>query len=111
MPQLCRHPRGMCDMNVSSLLQNFSNDHRLTREEAACLVNGDSRESMLSADGARGDAAHGRQVSYWRKVFIRLTRLCRDVCHYCTFAHAPRAGEKPFLSIDQMIAIAGAGKK
>ncbi len=50
-------------------------------------------------------------VSYSRKVFIPLTQLCRDVCHYCTFAHPPRAGEKPFLSIEQMVAIAQAGKK
>ena len=34
-----------------------------------------------------------RSVSYSRKVFIPLTRLCRDVCAYCTFAHPPRLGE------------------
>ena len=36
-------------------------------------------------------AGHGRTVTYSRKVFIPLTQLCRDVCHYCTFAQAPRA--------------------
>ena len=33
-------------------------------------------------------------MSYSRKVFIPLTQLCRDVCHYCTFAHAPRRGTR-----------------
>jgi FO synthase len=52
---------------------------------------------------------HGRLVSYSRKVFIPLTQLCRDVCHYCTFAKAPRKLEAPYLSTDQVLAIARAG--
>ena len=32
----------------------------------------------------------GTRISYSRKVFIPLTQLCRNVCHYCTFAHRPR---------------------
>jgi len=51
----------------------------------------------------------GRAVSYSRKVFIPLTQLCRDVCHYCAFAQAPRALPKPYLSIDEVLAIARAG--
>jgi FO synthase len=54
-------------------------------------------------------AGHGRLVSYSRKVFIPLTQLCRDVCHYCTFAKAPRALEAPYLSMDQVLEIARAG--
>jgi FO synthase len=54
-------------------------------------------------------SGHGRLVSYSRKVFIPLTQLCRDVCHYCTFAKAPRALEAPYLSMDQVLAIARAG--
>ena len=54
-------------------------------------------------------AGHGRLVSYSRKVFIPLTQLCRDVCHYCTFAKAPRMLEAPYLSMDQVLAIARAG--
>ncbi|MGH7044564.1 MAG: radical SAM protein [Acetobacteraceae bacterium] len=57
------------------------------------------------------DAAHGRIVSYSRKVFIPLTRLCRDVCHYCTFATAPRAGQPAYLSPEEVLAIARAGAK
>ncbi len=52
----------------------------------------------------------GRDVSYSRKVFIPLTHLCRDVCHYCTFAKAPRAVKAPFLTIEQCVDIAQQGR-
>jgi FO synthase len=51
----------------------------------------------------------GRNVSYSRKVFIPLTQLCRDVCHYCTFAQAPRQLPQPYLSLEQVLGIARAG--
>jgi FO synthase len=51
----------------------------------------------------------GATVTYSRKVFIPLTRLCRDVCHYCTFATPPRNLTDPFLSLEQVLAIARAG--
>ncbi len=54
-------------------------------------------------------AGHGRTVTYSRKVFIPLTQLCRDVCHYCTFAKAPRDLSAPFLSIEDAVRIARAG--
>src|SRR3954454_11136531 len=54
---------------------------------------------------------HGRLVTYSPKVFIPLTKLCRDVCHYCTFAHPPRRGEAVYLNAEQVLAIAGAGAK
>lgn len=54
---------------------------------------------------------HGTLVTYSRKVFIPLTHLCRDVCHYCTFAKAPRQIAQPFLSIDEVLAIARQGQQ
>src|SRR5437667_6571832 len=66
--------------------------------------------SQLMADAARlRDRGHGRLISYSRKVFIPLTRLCRDVCHYCTFAETPHAGRPSYLSPDEVLAIARAG--
>jgi FO synthase len=56
-------------------------------------------------------AGHGNIISYSRKVFIPLTQLCRDVCGYCTFAKAPREVVKPYLSPDDVLAIAHAGEK
>ena len=55
------------------------------------------------------DDGHGERVSYSRKVFIPLTKLCRDVCAYCTFAHTPRPGEPAYLSPEQAVEIAKAG--
>ena len=55
------------------------------------------------------DRGHGAVVSYSRKVFIPLTQLCRDSCHYCTFAHPPRRGMRAYLSADEVLAIARAG--
>ncbi len=65
----------------------------------------------LMAEAARlRDEGHGRLISYSRKVFIPLTRLCRDVCHYCAFAEAPTAGHAPYLTPDEVLAIARAGE-
>ena len=64
---------------------------------------------LIDAAGRLRDDGHGRNVSYSRKVFIPLTHLCRDVCHYCTFAQRPRAGRPAYLSPDEVLAIARAG--
>lgn len=53
--------------------------------------------------------ASGSVVTYSRKVFIPLTTLCRDVCHYCTFAKAPREVRSPYLSRDEVLTIARTG--
>ena len=55
------------------------------------------------------DAAHGTRTTYSPKVFIPLTRLCRDRCGYCTFATAPRALSSPYLDPAEVLAIAGKG--
>ncbi len=55
------------------------------------------------------DAGHGDAVSYSRKVFVPLTQLCRDVCHYCTFSRAPKAERRAFMSLSEVLAISRAG--
>src|SRR5919204_224468 len=57
------------------------------------------------------DVGHGRIVTYSPKVFIPLTKLCRDVCHYCTFARPPRRGERAYMTIDEVLAVARAGAR
>ena len=64
---------------------------------------------LIAASGSLRDEGHGRSISYSRKVFIPLTKLCRDVCHYCTFAERPRAGRPAYLSPKEVLAIARAG--
>src|SRR5579864_3246258 len=61
----------------------------------------------LCAEACRRRA--GALVTYSPKVFIPLTKLCRDVCGYCTFARPPRRGERAYLSLDEVLGIARAG--
>ncbi|HEX6596160.1 MAG TPA: 7,8-didemethyl-8-hydroxy-5-deazariboflavin synthase CofG, partial [Acidimicrobiales bacterium] len=66
--------------------------------------------SSLLADAAvRRDGLTGRRITYSPKVFVPLTRLCRDRCGYCTFATAPARVESPYLPPEQVLAIARAG--
>jgi FO synthase len=69
-----------------------------------------SLAELMEAAAAKRDASYGRLISYSRKVFIPLTKLCRDVCHYCTFKQVPRPGHAAYLSADEVLAIARAGQ-
>ncbi len=55
------------------------------------------------------DGHTGRRLTYSPKVFIPLTMLCRDKCGYCTFAQPPARLEAPYLSPDDVLAIARRG--
>ncbi len=66
-------------------------------------------QDLCAEARALRDQGHGRLVTYSPKVFIPLTKLCRDVCHYCTFARPPRRGERAYLAIDEVLAVARAG--
>src|SRR5262249_51918492 len=63
---------------------------------------------MAEARAVRRDA-RGTLVTYSPKVFVPLTKLCRDVCHYCTFAHPPRRGERAYMTLDEVLEVASAG--
>ncbi|MFC9980209.1 7,8-didemethyl-8-hydroxy-5-deazariboflavin synthase CofG [Gordonia sp. NPDC127522] len=89
-------------------------------DEAVTLLScaGDDLVELQSIAGALRDeglAAVGRsrQITYSRKVFIPLTRLCRDRCHYCTFVTVPgklaRAGEGLYLELDEVVDLARRG--
>src|SRR3954452_82249 len=66
---------------------------------------------LMAAARAVREAERGRLVTYSPKVFIPLTKLCRDVCHYCTFARPPRRGERAYLTIDEVLEVARAGER
>ena len=85
-------------------------------DEAATLLGarGAALEHLVAVAGAVRDAGlvdAGRPgvVTYSRKVFIPLTRLCRDRCHYCTFATVPHRLPAPFLERDEVLDIARRG--
>src|SRR5947208_7311711 len=68
-----------------------------------------SLEEVCAEARALREVGHGRLVTYSPKVFISLTTLCRDVCHYCTFARPPRRGERAYMTIDEVLEVARAG--
>ena len=74
------------------------------------LLNASLTDLMNEAATLR-DEGHADRLSYSRKVFIPLTRLCRDSCSYCTFATTPSKVKAPYLSPDEIIEIARRGKE
>ena len=68
-------------------------------------------DDLMAAARARRDEHHGTRITYSPKVFIPLTMLCRDTCGYCTFAQPPARLEAPYLSPDQVLAIARQGAR
>ena len=80
----------------------------LRRREPAPLVRAAARD--LAAEAARlRDEGFGALITYSRKVFLPLTQLCRDSCHYCTFAKAPRHLRSPYMSVEEAVAVATQG--
>src|SRR5437868_5346396 len=65
-------------------------------------------ELLAAAAGVR-DETYGTRITYSPKVFIPLTMLCRDKCGYCTFAKPPAHLASPYLTPDEVLAIARAG--
>jgi len=83
---------------------------QLVATDTLRLVDKSSRELGPLAY-ARARESFGYTVTYSPKVFIPLTKLCRDRCGYCTFAQAPARVPAPYLDIDEVLAIAEEGKK
>jgi FO synthase len=98
-------------MTTVDVLTRAKAGQRLSATEALALADCADPRPLMPIAAALRDAGHGNLVSYSRKVFIPLTQLCRDVCHYCTFAHPPRRGESPYLDADQILAIATSGAR
>src|SRR4051812_49896946 len=85
-----------------------------TEAEILLLARGAALDELCATAARVRDAgleAVGRPhtITYSRKVFIPLTRLCRDRCHYCTFATTPGKGPPPFLDRAEGLGIARAG--
>jgi len=75
----------------------------LSESNALALADHNDTASLVKKAGNLRDEYHGNNITYSRKVFIPLTHLCRDVCHYCTFAKTPKRISKPFMSIEEVL--------
>jgi len=82
-----------------------------THDEARSLATCTDLTALTDCAREIRDAGFGDVISYSRKVFIPLTRLCRDSCHYCTFAQPPRPGARAYLAPDAVLAIARDGRR
>src|SRR4028119_740523 len=76
--------------------------------ELAWAAYADPEPAMKAASEVR-DRAFGPRVTYSRKFFVPLTKLCRDNCGYCTFAQGPRPGQNAYLTPEEVLEIARAG--
>ena len=83
----------------------------LDEVEALLGSRGAALTELCEIAGTLRDRGHGKTITYSRKVFIPLTMLCRDHCHYCTFAKPPAKLDRPFLTPDEVVAIADAGRQ
>jgi FO synthase len=78
-------------------------------EEALALAARQDTRTLMRQAARLRDAHHGAVMTYSRKVFIPLTHLCRDSCHYCTFAQPPRRDTAAYMSPEQVLAVARTG--
>ena len=90
-------------------LESLHDRSRLTAADAMAQLEGANLSAMMEVAAALRDRGHASLVSFSKKVFIPLTRLCRDSCHYCTFAHPPKRGAPAYLGADEVVEIATAG--
>jgi FO synthase len=94
---------------TAETLRQAESGARLDAAQAMALAECDDVGALTRIAAALRDQGHADRVSYSRKVFIPLTKLCRDSCHYCTFAQPPRRGQPAYLGRDEVLAIAQAG--
>ncbi len=93
----------------SEIVAAARDGERLTSAQALALADCNDLPLLTEAAGRLRDRGFGPLVTYSRKVFIPLTHLCRDVCHYCTFAQAPRNLTQAYMSVEQVLEVARQG--
>lgn len=81
----------------------------LPEQEALALASRTDTAALAAEAKALCDSAHGNIISYSKKIFIPLTHLCRDVCHYCTFARTPKRIEQAYMSREQVLELCHRG--
>ncbi|MDA1075912.1 MAG: 5-amino-6-(D-ribitylamino)uracil--L-tyrosine 4-hydroxyphenyl transferase CofH [Proteobacteria bacterium] len=81
----------------------------LSDADALDLATLDDTAAIAEVAAQLRDAGFHNVVTYSRKVFIPLTHLCRDVCHYCTFAQVPRKLKAPYMSVEEVLEVARNG--
>lgn len=103
----------VCDRPIYEILEKARLGASLSDEEAWTLleVEGESLIDLCQAAAGLRDQGNGRVVTFSPKVFIPLTRLCRDYCGYCTFRQEPAFAKSLYLTPEEVLAVACAGQE
>jgi FO synthase len=99
------------NLQVEALLKGLEQGAVASDEEALLLAGIDDTVRLAATAAVLRDQGHGNVVTYSRKVFIPLTHLCRDVCHYCTFAQTPKRIPQPYMSVEQVLDLCRQGEE
>ena len=91
------------------MLDKINTSSSLSRDEALGLADVADTAALCKIAREMRDDYFGNNVTYSKKIFLPLTYLCRDVCHYCTFAKTPRRIDNPYLSVDEVLSLCNQG--
>ena len=94
-------------------LTRLLDGYELSEQEALGLVEigAGGMAELCGVAAELRDRGRGRVITFSPKVFIPLTRLCRDFCGYCTFRQSPDEADEMFLSGDVVMSVAKAGER
>ena len=97
--------------DLTRLLEQSSHTRGLSDTDAVSLADCEDTRQLAELASQWRDEGFGNVVTYSRKVFVPLTHLCRDVCHYCTFAKVPRKLKAPYMSVDEVLEVTKQGSE
>ena len=91
------------------MLHQFDTQTALSQEQALSLADVDNTAALADIACKMRDYSHRNIITFSKKVFVPLTHLCRDVCHYCTFAKTPRRIASPYLAAEDVLRLCHEG--
>jgi len=96
-------------LTLQRWLRQLADGQRARASDALSLLPAATAAELQGVSEQLALAGHGPILTWSPKVFIPLTQLCRDVCHYCTFAKAPRELAAPYMPLEAVLALAQQG--
>jgi FO synthase len=97
------------EMQVQDVLKAALAGELPTKDQALKLAKYEDTNALAEVATTLRDRNFLNLVTYSKKVFIPLTHLCRDVCHYCTFAKTPKKIDSPYMPLEQVLNVARGG--
>ena len=97
------------ELSAHGILRRAEQGTVPTEAEALALADFADTRALADAAATLRDQGFLNLVTYSKKIFIPLTHLCRDVCHYCTFAQTPSKLDNPYMELDAVLEVARHG--